>query len=138
MTPPLPQQATDRKLHRPLRWLGLGAGLLLLVIGIRFIAYPTAAQRTFGLPRQLAGTELHAIIGLRDIWLAGLALAFAGLRQWKALALWLLMGAAVCAADGFIVLKAGGKPWALAFHWSCGIVCLLAGARCWRLSADSS
>lgn len=139
VTNPSPEagRAFGRK-HRHLVWFGISAGLLLLVIGIRFIVDPFAAQRTFGLPRQLVGAELHLIIGLRDIWLAGLAIAFAWLRQWTALALWLLMGAAVCAADGFVVLHAGGKAWALAFHWGCGVVCLWLGARCWRIAADSA
>ena len=129
--------STPRK-HRHLAWLGIAGGVLLVAIGIRFIVDPGAAQRTFGLPKQLVGGELHAIIGLRDIWLGGLAIAFAGLRQWRALAVWLLMGAVVCFGDGAIVLKAGFKAWALAFHWGCGVVCLWLGARCWRLGADSA
>ncbi len=119
--------------HRHLAWLGIAAGLLLLVIGIRFIVDPKAAQRTFGLLKELQGSELHVIIGLRDIWLALLAIAFAAAREWRALGLWLLLGAGVCLADGVLVAVTSAKPWALAFHWISGLVCLWLGYRCWQL-----
>ncbi len=135
---PSPDPGRSSLLQRRLFWLGIAGGFLLFAIGVRFIVDPGAAQRTFGLPRQLAGSELHAVSGLRDLWLGGLAVAFAWLRQWRALALWLLMGALVCFGDGLIVLNAGFKAWALAFHWGCGVVCLWGGARCWRIGADSA
>ncbi len=122
----------DPSRHRHLAWLGLIAGIVLLVIGVRFLVVPQSAQQTFGLPTQLVGSELHAVIGLRDIWLAGLALVFAWLRQWRALALWLLLGAGVCAADGLIVAGAGGHPAAVAFHWGSGLFCIVLGGLCWR------
>lgn len=125
-------QPTDPSDHPLLVWLGAAAGLVLLVIGIRFIVVPESAQWTFGLPPQLLAGELHAVIGLRDVWLAGLALAFAGLRQWRALGLWLVLGAGVCAADGLIVARAGGHPAAMAFHWGSGVFCLVLGCLCWR------
>lgn len=119
--------------HRHLAWLGAAAGFVLLVIGLRFLLVPQSAQRTFGLPAQLSGHELPAIIGLRDLWLAGLAIGFAWLRQWRALALWLLLGAGVCLADGILVATSSGKPWAMAFHWGSGLFCLVLGLRCWRI-----
>ena len=119
--------------HRHLVWLALLAGGLLLIIGIRFLLTPQAAQRSFGLAKQLTGSELHAVIGLRDIWLALLAIAFAWLRQWRALGLWLLLGAGVCAADGIVVALTNPKAWALAFHWGAGLFCLALGLKCWRI-----
>lgn len=119
--------------HRLLAWLGAAAGLVLLIIGIRFLIVPDSAQRTFGLPARLTGNELHAIIGLRDVWLAGLAIAFAALRQWRSLALWLLLGAGVCLGDGLIVAISSGKAWAMAFHWGSGVFCLVLGSLCWRM-----
>lgn len=114
-------------------WLGALAGLVLLVIGIRFLLVPGSAVRTFGLTAGVKGAELHYIIGLRDIWLALLAIAFAALREWRALALWLLVGAGVCFADGLIVLGAGGHKLAIAFHTGSGIFCLLLGLASWRI-----
>ena len=55
--------------------------LLLFAIGIRFIVDPKAAQRTFGLLGQLKGYELHAIIGVRDLWLAGMPRLTSTLRS---------------------------------------------------------
>lgn len=124
--------------HRAVTGLSLAAGLLLLVIGIRFIVDPKAAQRTFGLLGQLSGWELHAIIGLRDIWLALLAVAFAVLREWRALAVWLLLAAGVCLADGIIVAMTSAKTWAMAFHWGSGLFCALLGLRCWRIGQPAA
>ena len=124
--------------HRHLVWLAILAGAILLIIGIRFVVVPEAAQRTFGLPKQLSGTELHTLVGLRDIWLAGLAIAFAWLRQWRALALWLLMGAGICVADGVIVAISSGNGWAMVFHWGSGLFCLALGVLCWRIGQPSA
>ncbi len=117
------------------RWLlrlGGGAGFVLLVIGIRFLFVPEAANRTFGIGGKPTTTTLDAIIGLRDFWLGGLAIAFALLREWRALALWLLMGSGVCAGDALIVAANGGPAAALAFHISSGVFCALVGWGCWR------
>ena len=122
--------------QRWLLWLGGGAGLVLLVIGLRFLIVPEAATRTFGLGARPDAATLDAVIGLRDLWLAGLALAFAILREWRALALWLLLGAGVCAGDAVIVARHGGPGLALAFHVVSGVVCALAGWRCWRRAAQ--
>lgn len=122
--------------QRWLLWLGGGAGLVLLVIGLRFLIVPEAATRTFGLGARPDAAALDAVIGLRDLWLAGLALAFAFLREWRALALWLLLGAGVCAGDAVIVACHGGPGLALAFHSVSGVVCAVAGWLCWRRAAQ--
>ena len=112
---------------------GVAAGVVLLVIGIRFLVWPEAATRAFGLGGRPPSTALDAVIGLRDLWLALLAIAFALLREWRALALWLLLGAGVCLGDAAIVAHHGG-PWtALLFHGTSGLLCGLAGWRCWLL-----
>ena len=66
--------------------------MLLTVIGIRYFLAPEGAARTFGVPGRPAGYELHYIIGLRNVWLGLLAVAFAVLREWRALALWFAHG----------------------------------------------
>ncbi len=79
--------------------LGIIGGVLLTVIGVRYFVTPEGAARTFGVPDRPAGYELYYIIGLRNVWLGLLAVAFAALREWRALALWFALGAIVCFAD---------------------------------------
>lgn len=101
----------------------LVAGLLLAVIGVRFLVTPQAAQHTFGLGKGEAGLALHAAVGVRDLWLAGLVLAFAWLRNWAALALWFGLGSLVCFADAAIVAGEGARWPYIAFHAGSGVVC---------------
>jgi hypothetical protein len=121
--------------HRHLVWLGVFAGLLLALIGVRFMLVPRTAANNFGLAKDVTGFELHYVVGLRDVWLGLLAVAFAALREWRALALWLALGALVCFADAVVVATATGKPLAIAFHAGSGAFCALlalAVARRWR------
>ena len=128
------EQYSKRRVPRLLRALAAAAGVVLLVIGLRFLLTPELATRTFGLGSKPTAAALDAVIGLRDLWLAGLAIAFAVLREWRALALWLLRGTGVCFGDALVVASQGG-PWpALAFHAVSGLFCAGLGWRCWRLA----
>ena len=118
--------------ERYLLGICLFGGVLLTVIGVRYLLLPEQAARTFGLPAHSAGHELHAIIGLRNVWLGLLAIGFAVLRQWRALALWFALGALVCFADATIVAGARGPLAALAFHVGSGLCCLALLAAVWR------
>jgi Domain of unknown function (DUF4267) len=109
---------------------GLG-GVLLGVIGLRYLLVPESAARTFGVPGRPAGHELHYIIGLRNLWLGVLAIGLAALRQWHGLTLWFVIGTAVCFADALIAAKATGKPPQVAFHVLCGLLCALLAGLCW-------
>ncbi|CFX43892.1 conserved membrane protein of unknown function [Candidatus Filomicrobium marinum] len=120
--------------RKPIVALAVIAGALLTLIGIRFLLVPDSAAKTFGLTPAMAGAQLHAIIGLRDIWLGALAIAFALLGQWRALALWFLFGVLVCWADAAIVATSGGPRLAIAFHTGSGVFCLVLGVAAWRLS----
>lgn len=100
---------------------GLG-GVLLFVIGVRFLLVPEQAARTFGLAREIAGHELHTMIGLRDLWLGALAIAFALARQWRALSLWFGFGAMVCFADAGVAWGSSGRTGPVAFHIICGLL----------------
>lgn len=118
------------------RWvaaLGFVAGVLLAVIGVRYLLTPESAARTFGIPARPAGYELYYIIGLRNVWLGLLAVAFAALREWRALALWFALGAIVCFADGSIAASSTGRLPQVAFHFGCGLACIGLAAGCWRL-----
>lgn len=114
-------------MSRPLRWaraLAIAGGVLLFVIGLRFLLVPDQAVRTFGLARDAAATDFSAIIGLRDLWLGALAVALAWLRHWQALALWFGLGAFVCFADAGIAWTSSARLGPVAFHVVCGIFCV--------------
>lgn len=117
------------------RWLLVLAALaggVLALIGIRFVLWPEAAVRFFGLAADGQGRGLTAVVGFRDLWLGGLAIAFAALGEWRALALWLCLGALVCFADAGLVASSGGKAGHVAFHLVSGVFCLALGAATWR------
>jgi uncharacterized protein DUF4267 len=99
-------------------------GALLTVIGIRYLLVPRSAAFTFGLADPPAGFELHYLVGLRNVWLGLLAIGFAVLRQWRALALWFGLGALVCFADAAIAANSSGELPQVAFHAGSGIACL--------------
>lgn len=117
---------------RHLVWLGIFAGMVLTVIGIRFIAVPQAAAFTFGLGHEIVGDELHHVVAMRDLWLGLMAVALAALCEWRALGLWFVMGAAVCVADAAIVASTAGPWWALTFHLASGLFCGWVGTACLR------
>jgi len=108
------------------------AGSLLGVIGVRYLSVPESAARTFGIPGRPAGHELYYIIGLRNLWLAALAIGLAALRQWHGLALWFATGTVVCFADALIAANATGKLPQVAFHLVCGLGCALLATMAWR------
>lgn len=112
--------------------LAMFAGVLLSIIGIRFFLVPDSAARTFGLLPRPNGFQLHAVIALRDVWLGLLAIGFAWLQEWRALALWLVLGALVCFGDAGIVVAANGKPLPVLFHLVSGVFCGVLAALCWR------
>lgn len=135
--PPVPSERKQDRQHRHLVVLSIAAGVLLAIIGIRFLIVPRTAANTFGLAKEIAGYELHHIIGLRDLWLAVLAIALALLHQWRALMWWFGLGALVCLADATIVATSSGKPLNVAFHVGSGIFCAaLAAALRRRVNRD--
>jgi uncharacterized protein DUF4267 len=116
------------------RWIlavSLLGGLLLTVIGVRYFLVPESAARTFGMPGRPAGYELHYIIALRNVWLGLLAVGFALLRQWSALALWFAIGTIVCFGDAFIAASSTGRWPQVAFHIGCGVACIGLAVAAW-------
>ncbi len=109
--------------HRHLIWLSVAAGVLLAVIGVRFMIVPRTAANNFGLAKQIEGYELHYMVGLRDIWLGGLAVVLGVLREWRALMVWFALGALVCFADAAIAAYSSGKAAAVGFHILSGVFC---------------
>jgi hypothetical protein len=78
--------------------------------------------------------ELHYIIGLRNVWLGLLAMAFAALREWRALALWFAAATVVCFADGTIAATSTGGVPQVAFHFGCALASAALAAVCWRIA----
>jgi Domain of unknown function (DUF4267) len=118
--------------------IGMAGGLLLALIGARYLLVPEQAAVTFGVPRRPAGHELYYIIGLRNLWLGLLAVAFAALRQWRALALWFAMGTVVCFGDAAIAASSTGKLPQVAFHIGCAIGSAVLAAILWRMGSRES
>jgi hypothetical protein len=117
------------------RWtLGLATavGVALLVIGIRFLTVPQQATRFFGIGSPAGAFDLHHVVGLRDIWLALLLAGLAVLREWRALALCLGLGAVVCWGDAVIVASSSGRGTAIAFHLVSGLYCSVIAWMAWR------
>ena len=118
--------------RRVLRILAALTGIVLLVIGMRFLLVPHQAARFFGIPSGAASPDLHYVIGMRDIWLAAIIVILAALSDWRGLTIWLVLGVFVCVADAAIVAHSSGKATAVAFHLASGIFCGALGFACWR------
>lgn len=118
--------------------LGVLVGAVLGIIGIRFLLVPEAARFTFGLPDESGLAELAAVIAFRDLWLGLLAIVFAVLKDWRALGVWLALGAVVCVADAALVAVSGGPAAAIAFHTGSGLLCAGLAVRCWQLYTRAS
>ena len=124
------------KLKPSERWvmgLGIAAGIVLLVIGIRFLVVPNQAARLFGLANPLRPFDLHHVVALRDLWLALMLIGLAALREWRALAMCLALGAGVCVGDAMIVLASSARPEAVGFHLVSGVYCGVLAWAAWRL-----
>jgi uncharacterized membrane protein len=107
-------------------------GIALTAIGLRFWLDPERARAFFGLRDPAAIPALHAVVAARDIWLGLLAVALAALKEWRALVVWLALGALVCVADAAIVYGAAGPRRSIAFHLGSGIFCAVLALLCRR------
>ena len=106
---------------------GVLAGVVLTIIGIRFLIWPQSGAYTFGLKLDGANFALHYVIGLRDVWLGVLVIFSALTRSFGPLSQWFLIGAVVCLFDAAIVVAFGGIAAAIVFHLLSGVFCALVG-----------
>ncbi len=127
------QQRANTAREQRVYWLGLIVGLVLVLIGVRFFLAPEGASFTFGVAHPPKGDELHYVIGIRDIWLGAMAMAFAWMGEWRALALWFVGAAACCLTDAVIVNQSTANIYALAFHLGSGVLCLVLARGAWIL-----
>lgn len=128
-----PSQCQTASRKTRIVWLSCLAGGLLCIIVARFWLVPSAASLSFGVPHPAPGPELHHIIALRDLGLGVLAIAFAMLREWRALAIWLFTFAGICFGDAGIVINASGPAIQTAFHVASGVFCLAVGRGAWAV-----
>lgn len=127
---------TSRR-HRALLTVCLLGGALLTIIGVRYLLVPESAARTFGVPGRPAGYELHYVTGLRNVWLGALAIAFATLREWRALALWFAMATIVCFSDATIAAMSTARMAAVAFHVVCGFASIALAVLAWKAATGA-
>jgi hypothetical protein len=113
------------------RALALATGLVLALIGLRFLVQPEAAATFFGIDRRAPGFSPHYAIALRDLWLGALLIVFTALKDWRAVALWLGFGAVVCFGDALIAALSSGRRVSVAFHAGSGVFCVGLGAAAW-------
>ena len=127
-------QRGQRRLTEILFWLAIATGLVLSLIGIRFLLQPEPAATFFGIDRRNPGFAPHAAIALRDLWLGLLVIAFAVLRDWRAVGLWLSLATLVCFGDALIAATSSGRWVSAAFHSGSGLFCGVLAAFAWRLA----
>lgn len=113
------------------RTLALATGVVLALIGVRFLLQPEAAATFFGIDRRAPGFAPHYAIALRDLWLGALLIVFAALEDWRAVALWLGFGALVCFGDALLATLSSGRWVSIAFHAGSGVFCAGLAAAAW-------
>lgn len=123
------QRATDAVF-----WLAVATGVVLCLIGLRFLISPEVAASFFGIDRRNPGFAPHAAIALRDLWLGLLVVIFAALRDWRAIALWLGLAMFVCFGDALIAASSSGRWVSVAFHTGSGLFCGVLAIAAWRLA----
>ncbi len=128
------QREKDRA-RKPVLWLAIATGVMLGLIGVRFLVSPGPAAFFFGIDKNAPGFAPHAAIGLRDLWLGALLVVFAVLRDWRAVALWLGLAMLVCFSDSLIAATSSGRMWSVVFHVASGVFCGVLAWFAWRLAA---
>lgn len=115
------------------RGLAALTGLILFVIGLRFLLVPQKAARFFGITIEGSdpATSLSYVVGLRDIWLGLLVILMSAIEDWRGLALWLGLGASVCLGDAAIAVQSGGQLLSVSFHLASGVYCGVLAWICW-------
>ncbi len=117
-----------------MHWLAIGLALLLalaiITIGAQYVASPTTATRSFGLPLPEAGTNIAwwlRLKGVRDIVSGLLVMAFLIWGEPRAVGIILLVEAIVPVGDMLLILAAkGSAKSAFGIHGVTALVMILA------------
>jgi hypothetical protein len=107
-------------------WISFAGSVFLIAGGIFFIFDHVAAAKAFGVPLSGGGDNAYlSVAAVRDVAFGGLTLAFALLRDRRAVGLCLLLGAIIPLGDGMVVLENSPTPWQfLPVHWGGAAACL--------------
>ena len=99
-----------------MHWLALGMALLvalaIIAIGTQYVASPTTATRSFGLPLPEEGANIPwwlRLKGVRDIVSGLIVLAFMALGDLRAVGIILLVEAIIPVGDMLVILAAKGS-----------------------------
>jgi hypothetical protein len=111
--------------------LSVAGGVVLCVIGLRFLIVPEAAASFFGIEKRSPGFAPHAAIALRDLWLGLLLITLALRRDWSGVGFWFGLGTLVCFGDAAIAASSSGRWGSIVFHVISGLACLVIAAFVW-------
>jgi len=117
-----------------MHWLALGTGLLLalgiIAIGTLYVASPTTATRSFGLPLPENGTNIAwwlRLKGVRDIVAGLVVLAFMVFGAPREVGIVLLVEAIIPVGDMLVILAAkGSTKSAFGIHGLTAVIMVLA------------
>lgn len=100
-------------------WSSVATGASLAAFGIGGIVAPRPLAKVYGVPVHTGAGEAYLrATAVRDLSLGGIFLAFAGLRDRRALGTVFLLTAAVAAGDGSVALRYSRTPArVLPIHW---------------------
>ena len=121
----MPRTATQPAPLSPLlATLSAAAGLVLVALGVAAIVAPVTAARLFGVPAT-GDLPFVAVAGVRDLAAGLLVLAFALLRDRRAVGACVLAGSVIAIGDGTMVLLHGPAPLPfVVLHWGSAVACL--------------
>ena len=107
--------------------ISIAAGIGLVAVGIFFIFDNVDAAKLFGVPLQEGDGGTYVIAAaVRDLCVGILALAFALLRDRRALGITVLLTAIIPIGDGIVVLLKSPTPLQfLPLHWGGAVGCLI-------------
>ena len=122
---------TDRRPLPPaLALLAIAAGLVLIGLGITSVVAPSAAAKLFGiLVADAAGRSYVTVAGIRDLAAGVLVVAFALLRDRRAVGASVAVGTLIPVGDGWVALMHSPTPWqCVPIHWGGAIACVVFAA----------
>jgi hypothetical protein len=107
-------------------WFTFLSGLTLVFIGLRFFIVPETAETAFGIHLNTQGDfSFHYIKAIRDTFCGALFITLLLLREWRALAITLLLGSIIPTVDMSIVMSQPHYETAKIYpHLSAIILCI--------------
>ena len=114
--------------------LAVAAGLALVALGVASVVNPSTAARLFGVAT--GDATYVTVAGVRDLAAGGLVVAFALIRDRRAVGVTVLVGTVIPFGDGCVALRHAPSPLPfVAMHWGSAVVCLAFAAVLLRRSA---